>query len=36
MREHGVERAGRDLRLDRIAAGTEEIMLDVIGRSYGL
>jgi alkylation response protein AidB-like acyl-CoA dehydrogenase len=26
----------RDLRLNRIGAGTDEIMLDVIGRSYGL
>jgi alkylation response protein AidB-like acyl-CoA dehydrogenase len=36
MREYGVERAWRDLRLNRIGAGTDEIMLDVIGRSYGL
>jgi len=36
MKEHGVERAWRDLRLNRIGAGTDEIMLDVIGRSYGL
>ena len=26
----------RDMRLNRIGAGTDEIMLDVIGRSYGL
>jgi alkylation response protein AidB-like acyl-CoA dehydrogenase len=26
----------RDLRLNRIGAGTDEIMLEVIGRSYGL
>ncbi|MCW3006793.1 MAG: acyl-CoA dehydrogenase domain protein, partial [Solirubrobacterales bacterium] len=36
MREYGVERIWRDLRLIRIGAGTDEIMLDVIGRSYGL
>jgi alkylation response protein AidB-like acyl-CoA dehydrogenase len=36
MREYGIERAWRDLRLHRIGAGTDEIMLDVIGRSYGL
>ena len=36
MREVGIERAWRDLRLNRIGAGTDEIMLDVIGRSYGL
>ena len=35
MREYGIERAWRDLRMNRIAAGTDEIMLDVIGRSYG-
>ena len=35
MKEYGVERAWRDLRLNRIGAGTDEIMLDVIGRSYG-
>src|SRR5919205_196844 len=33
MREYGVERVWRDLRLNRIGAGTDEIMLDVIGRS---
>jgi alkylation response protein AidB-like acyl-CoA dehydrogenase len=36
MKEYGVERSWRDLRLNRIGAGTDEIMLDVIGRSYGL
>src|SRR5438270_5106030 len=36
MREYGVERVWRDMRLNRIGAGTDEIMLDVIGRSYGL
>ena len=34
--EYGVERVWRDMRLNRIGAGTDEIMLDVIGRSYGL
>jgi len=36
MREYGIERAWRDMRLHRIGAGTDEIMLEVIGRSYGL
>jgi alkylation response protein AidB-like acyl-CoA dehydrogenase len=36
MEEYGIERVWRDLRLNRIGAGTDEIMLDVIGRSYGL
>jgi alkylation response protein AidB-like acyl-CoA dehydrogenase len=36
MREYGVERVWRDLRLNRIGAGTDEIMLDVIGKSYGI
>jgi len=36
MKEYGVERAWRDARLNRIGAGTDEIMLEVIGRSYGL
>jgi alkylation response protein AidB-like acyl-CoA dehydrogenase len=36
MKEYGIERAWRDLRLNRIGAGTDEIMLDVIGRSYGV
>ncbi len=36
MREYGVERVWRDLRLNRIGAGTDEVMLEVIGRSYGL
>jgi alkylation response protein AidB-like acyl-CoA dehydrogenase len=36
MKEYGIERAWRDLRLNRIGAGSDEIMLDVIGRSYGL
>jgi len=36
MREHPVERVLRDIRLYRIGAGTDEIMLDVIGRSFGI
>jgi alkylation response protein AidB-like acyl-CoA dehydrogenase len=36
MKEYGIERAWRDMRLNRIGAGTDEVMLDVIGRSYGL
>ena len=35
MKEYEIERAYRDVRLNRIGAGTDEIMLDVIGRSYG-
>ena len=35
-KEYGIERSWRDLRLNRIGAGTDEIMLDLIGRSYGL
>ncbi|MBV8940488.1 MAG: acyl-CoA dehydrogenase family protein [Solirubrobacterales bacterium] len=34
MKEYGVERVWRDMRLNRIGAGTDEIMLEVIGRSY--
>ena len=36
MKEYGIERAYRDVRLNRIGAGTDEIMLEVIGRCYGL
>jgi alkylation response protein AidB-like acyl-CoA dehydrogenase len=36
MKEYGIERSWRDLRLNRIGAGTDEIMLEVIGRSFGL
>ncbi|MFI6998220.1 acyl-CoA dehydrogenase family protein [Nocardia sp. NPDC050175] len=35
MTEYGVERAWRDLRTFRIGAGTDEIMLDIIGRAIG-
>ena len=36
MKDYGIERAWRDMRLNRIGAGSDEIMFDVIGRSYGL
>jgi alkylation response protein AidB-like acyl-CoA dehydrogenase len=36
MKEYGIERVWRDVRLNRIGAGTDEIMLDVIGRSFGI
>jgi citronellyl-CoA dehydrogenase len=36
MKEYEVERHYRDIRLNRIGAGTDEIMLEVIGRSYGV
>jgi alkylation response protein AidB-like acyl-CoA dehydrogenase len=36
MKEYPVERVLRDVRLYRIGAGADEIMLDVIGKSYGL
>jgi acyl-CoA dehydrogenase/citronellyl-CoA dehydrogenase len=36
MKEYPVERVMRDLRLYRIGAGADEIMLDVIGKTYGL
>ena len=36
MKEYGIERAYRDMRLNRIGAGSDEVMLEVIGRSYGL
>jgi alkylation response protein AidB-like acyl-CoA dehydrogenase len=35
MREYEIERVLRDIRLYRIGAGADEILLDVIGRSYG-
>jgi alkylation response protein AidB-like acyl-CoA dehydrogenase len=34
MREYGIERLWRDLRLYRIGGGTDEVMLDVVGRTY--
>lgn len=36
MKEYGIERVWRDMRLNRIGGGSDEIMLDIIGRSYGL
>jgi len=34
--EYGIERAYRDMRLYRIGGGANEVMLEVIGKSYGL
>jgi alkylation response protein AidB-like acyl-CoA dehydrogenase len=36
MREYRIERLWRDIRLSRIGGGTDEIMLEVIGKSLGL
>ena len=36
MQEFPVERAWRDARLARIGAGTDEIMKEIIAKSYGL
>ncbi|MCK9249645.1 MAG: acyl-CoA dehydrogenase family protein [Solirubrobacteraceae bacterium] len=36
MKEYGIERAWRDLRLNRIGAGTDETLLEYIGRSFDL
>jgi alkylation response protein AidB-like acyl-CoA dehydrogenase len=36
MREYPIERVMRDVRLYRIGAGADEIMLDVIGKNLGL
>ena len=36
MREYGIERLWRDIRLCRIGGGTDEIMLEVVGKSFGL
>jgi acyl-CoA dehydrogenase len=36
MREYGIERALRDLRLGPIGGGTEEVMREIIGRGLGL
>ena len=34
--EYGIERLWRDIRLCRIGGGTDEIMLEVVGKSFGL
>ena len=36
MREYGIERALRDLRLGPIGGGTEEVMREILGRGLGL
>jgi alkylation response protein AidB-like acyl-CoA dehydrogenase len=36
MQEFPVERAWRDARLARIGAGTDEIMKEIIAKTYGL
>ena len=36
MREYGIERAWRDLRLGPIGGGTDEIMKEILGKTYGL
>jgi acyl-CoA dehydrogenase len=36
MREYGVERAVRDLRLGPIGGGTDEVMKEILGRRLGL
>jgi alkylation response protein AidB-like acyl-CoA dehydrogenase len=36
MAEFPVERAWRDARLSRIGAGTDEVMKEIIAKSYGL
>jgi acyl-CoA dehydrogenase len=36
MKEYGIERAARDLRLGPIGGGTDEIMKEIIGRQMGL
>jgi acyl-CoA dehydrogenase len=36
MREYGIERAVRDLRLGPIGGGTDEIMKEILGKTYGL
>jgi alkylation response protein AidB-like acyl-CoA dehydrogenase len=36
MQEYDIERLWRDIRLSRIGGGTDEIMLDVVGKSLGL
>jgi alkylation response protein AidB-like acyl-CoA dehydrogenase len=36
MAEFPVERAWRDARLARIGAGTDEVMKEIIAKTYGL
>jgi alkylation response protein AidB-like acyl-CoA dehydrogenase len=36
MKEYEIERLWRDIRLCRIGGGTDEIMLDIVGKSLGL
>ena len=36
MREYGIERAVRDLRLGPIGGGTDEVMKEILGRRLGL
>jgi alkylation response protein AidB-like acyl-CoA dehydrogenase len=36
MREYGVERAVRDLRLGPIGGGTDEVMKEILGKQLGL
>jgi acyl-CoA dehydrogenase len=36
MKEYGIERAARDARLGPIGGGTDEIMKEILGKSFGL
>ena len=36
MREYGIERAVRDLRLGPIGGGTDEVMKEILGKTLGL
>ena len=36
MKEYGIERALRDARLGPIGGGTDEIMKDIVGKTFGL
>ena len=36
MREYDIERAARDARLGPIGGGTDEIMKEILGKSFGL
>jgi acyl-CoA dehydrogenase len=36
MKEYGIERAARDLRLGPIGGGTDEVMKEILGRQMGL